>query len=89
MSGPAQLARTTLVRGYFQLFPDDVAAILEDAPAADAADLLSTQSAPRAAEVLRRLSPEAQSSSIILTTVTDVAGFFVFLGLAQVFSAML
>jgi magnesium transporter len=31
----------------------------------------------------------AQSSSIILTTVTDVAGFFTFLGLAQLFAAML
>jgi magnesium transporter len=31
----------------------------------------------------------AQSSSIILTTVTDVAGFFTFLGLASAFSAML
>jgi magnesium transporter len=31
----------------------------------------------------------AQSSSIILTTVTDVAGFLAFLGLARLFSAML
>lgn len=31
----------------------------------------------------------AQSSSIILTTVTDVAGFFTFLGLARAFAAML
>ena len=31
----------------------------------------------------------AQSSSIILTTVTDVAGFFTFLGLARIFSTML
>ena len=31
----------------------------------------------------------AQSSSIILTTVTDIAGFFSFLGLATLFSAML
>jgi magnesium transporter len=31
----------------------------------------------------------AQSSSIILTTVTDVAGFFTFLGLAQLFAGML
>jgi len=31
----------------------------------------------------------AQSSSIILTTVTDVFGFFSFLGLASVFSAFL
>ncbi len=31
----------------------------------------------------------AQSSSIILTTVTDVAGFFTFLGLATLFSRML
>lgn len=31
----------------------------------------------------------AQSSSIILTTVTDVMGFFSFLGLATIFSAML
>lgn len=31
----------------------------------------------------------AQSSSIILTTVTDVAGFFSFLGLATLFSTML
>jgi magnesium transporter len=31
----------------------------------------------------------AQSSSIILTTVTDVAGFFTFLGLARLFSGML
>jgi len=31
----------------------------------------------------------AQSSSIILTTVTDVAGFFAFLGLARLFSSML
>jgi len=31
----------------------------------------------------------AQSSSIILTTVTDVAGFMTFLGLARLFSGML
>lgn len=31
----------------------------------------------------------AQSSSIILTTVTDVAGFLTFLGLARLFAAML
>ena len=31
----------------------------------------------------------AQSSSIILTTVTDVAGFMTFLGLAPLFSEML
>jgi magnesium transporter len=31
----------------------------------------------------------AQSSSIILTTVTDVAGFFTFLGLARLFAGML
>jgi magnesium transporter len=31
----------------------------------------------------------AQSGSIILTTVTDVFGFFSFLGLATVFSSML
>jgi magnesium transporter len=31
----------------------------------------------------------AQSSSIVLTTVTDIAGFFSFLGIATLFSAML
>ena len=31
----------------------------------------------------------AQSSSIILTTVTDIFGFFSFLGLATVFASML
>jgi magnesium transporter len=31
----------------------------------------------------------AQSSSIVLTTVTDVSGFMSFLGLATLFSAML
>ena len=31
----------------------------------------------------------AQSSSIVLTTVTDVFGFFSFLGLATVFSSLL
>jgi magnesium transporter len=31
----------------------------------------------------------AQSSSIILTTVTDVAGFLSFLGLATLFSSIL
>jgi magnesium transporter len=31
----------------------------------------------------------AQSSSIVLTTVTDVFGFFSFLGLATLFSSML
>jgi magnesium transporter len=31
----------------------------------------------------------AQSSSIVLTTVTDIAGFFSFLGIATVFAAML
>jgi magnesium transporter len=35
-----------------------------------------------------RLDP-AQSSSIILTTVTDVVGFFAFLGLALVFESRL
>jgi magnesium transporter len=31
----------------------------------------------------------AQSSSIVLTTVTDVSGFFSFLGLATLFSRLL
>jgi len=40
--------------------------------------------------VLRRLGQDpAQSSSIILTTVTDVAGFFSFLGIATLLSGML
>ncbi len=39
---------------------------------------------------LRRFGQDpAQSSSIILTTVTDVVGFFSFLGIATLFSAML
>ena len=40
--------------------------------------------------ILRSLKQDpAQSSSIILTTVTDVAGFFSFLGLATLFSSFL
>ncbi len=40
--------------------------------------------------ILRSLKQDpAQSSSIILTTVTDVAGFFSFLGLATIFSKLL
>ncbi len=40
--------------------------------------------------VLKRLGQDpAQSSSIILTTVTDVAGFFSFLGIATLLSGML
>lgn len=40
--------------------------------------------------ILRALKQDpAQSSSIILTTVTDVAGFFSFLGLATLFSSLL
>jgi len=40
--------------------------------------------------VLTRIGQDpAQSASIILTTVTDVVGFFSFLGLATVFSALL
>ncbi len=40
--------------------------------------------------VLTKLGQDpAQSSSIILTTVTDIAGFFSFLGLATIFSGML
>ncbi len=40
--------------------------------------------------ILRSLKQDpAQSSSIILTTVTDVAGFFSFLGLATIFSSYL
>lgn len=39
----------------------------------------------------RRLDPgpRREASSIIPTTVTDVAGFFTFLGLARAFSALL
>ncbi len=40
--------------------------------------------------VLRRLGQDpAQSSSIVLTTVTDVAGFFSFLGIATLLQGML
>ncbi len=40
--------------------------------------------------LLRRVGLDpAQSSSIILTTVTDVAGFFSFLGIATLLSGML
>ena len=39
---------------------------------------------------LKRLGQDpAQSSSIILTTVTDIAGFFSFLGIATLLMAML
>ena len=39
---------------------------------------------------LKRLGQDpAQSSSIVLTTVTDVAGFFSFLGIATLLSSML
>ena len=31
----------------------------------------------------------AQSSSIVLTTITDIAGFMTFLGLASVFASLL
>lgn len=40
--------------------------------------------------ILRRFGQDpAQSSSIVLTTVTDVAGFFSFLGIATLFASML
>ena len=40
--------------------------------------------------LLRKLGQDpAQSSSIILTTVTDVTGFFAFLGIATALSSML
>jgi magnesium transporter len=40
--------------------------------------------------LLTRLGQDpAQSASIILTTVTDVVGFFSFLGLATLFSSLL
>ena len=40
--------------------------------------------------VLQRLGQDpAQSSSIVLTAVTDVTGFFSFLGLATIFSSFL
>jgi magnesium transporter len=40
--------------------------------------------------VLKSLNQDpAQSSSIILTTVTDIVGFFSFLGLATAFSRLL
>ena len=40
--------------------------------------------------ILRALKQDpAQSSSIILTTVTDVAGFLSFLGLATIFASLL
>jgi magnesium transporter len=40
--------------------------------------------------VLQRLGQDpAQSSSIILTTITDIVGFFSFLGIATLLSSML
>jgi magnesium transporter len=40
--------------------------------------------------MLRRFGQDpAQSSSIVLTTITDVAGFFSFLGIATLLSSML
>ena len=40
--------------------------------------------------VLKRVGQDpAQSSSIILTTVTDVAGFFSFLGIATLLASMI
>ena len=40
--------------------------------------------------ILKSLNQDpAQSSSIILTTVTDIVGFFSFLGLATVFAHLL
>ncbi len=40
--------------------------------------------------MMRRFGQDpAQSSSIVLTTITDVAGFFSFLGIATLLSPML
>jgi magnesium transporter len=40
--------------------------------------------------ILQRFGQDpAQSSSIVLTTVTDVCGFFSFLGIATLFSSLL
>jgi len=40
--------------------------------------------------VLKALGQDpAQSSSIVLTTITDISGFMAFLGLATVFSSLL
>ena len=55
---------------------------------ADLADLVQAFALGKPAPDLAAQDP-AQSSSIILTTVTDVVGFFSFLGLATLFSALL
>lgn len=57
-------AASPLLRGYFELFPDEVAQALDEASVAEAVELLAGQSASRAADVLQRLSPE-QAAAIL------------------------
>ena len=65
MSGDtATEAATALLRAYVEAFPEEVAQGLEEATPTEAAQLLSGQSAPRAAEVLQRLSPD-QAAAVL------------------------
>ncbi len=73
MSAPAGArAAAALLRSYLQFFPDEVAATLEEARAADAARLLAGQPAARATEVLRRLSQD-QAAAILGASTPDAA----------------
>jgi magnesium transporter len=70
VKGEARRAADSLLRGYVQLFPDEVARALDEAPPGEAAELLAAQSAPRAAEILRRLGPE-QAASVLASSSDD------------------
>lgn len=74
--------------------PGDAARRLEGLGRDDAAAFLAAIPAPSAAGRIPMLltalrQDPAQSSSIILTTVTDVVGFFSFLGIATLLAGML
>jgi len=60
----ATAATTALLRGYVEMFPEEVAQSLEEATPAEGAALFAAQSAPRAADVLQRVSPD-QAAAIL------------------------
>jgi magnesium transporter len=64
---PSDTARSVkaLIESFFSLYPEEAARILEKLPLRELAGLLGTQTVPRAAALLERLTPDVASQVIV------------------------
>lgn len=57
-------ATRALTRGFFQLYPDEAAKVLDALPAGETVELLEAEPADRAVEIFSRLNPDVATKAI-------------------------